>query len=211
MKTIERIILLLSVVFALSFISCQKDSEPSETQFSGFMTGYTDSQGYFYLLKNDFGVKYSVEDKSQKYLPDTLYRMAATIALDSDSSAHILQIVPTISYRALSNSQIPVTLRKKDPLEIQSVYIGGGFLNIIAGTKVQKEDNNSGIPFYARMDNSSKLKFTIYYDSGNEEPIYTKLIYISIPLSDYGLAKNDTVYLSCKGYDKDYSYKLVYK
>ena len=210
MKRVLSIFLILTVALTPVIVSCDDDNEPVETMFSGFMTGYTDTEGYISVLNDDFGKQYMVNDKSEQLKPDTLYRLVATVSLDENQTAQIIQMVPTISYIAPNDSIIPDTMRATDPLEIQSLYIGGGYLNIHLGIKVKKEGTVHSL-FYTRLSSSGKLKFTFYHNAYGDEPVYTKYAYVSIPLYPYDLAKNDTVFLSCKGYQEDYDYKLIYK
>jgi len=210
MKRVASVSLILAAVIMPAFISCDDDKEKVETMFSGFMTGYTDAEGYITVLNDDFGKQYMVREKPEQLKPDTLYRIVASITLDENLTARILQMAPAISYVAPRDSIIPDSLRVNDPVEIQSLYIGGGYLNIHMGIKVAKEGTQHRL-FYTRLDSTDKLKFTIYHNAYGDGEVYTKHAYISIPLYGYGLAKNDTVSLSCKGYQEDYDYKLVYK
>ena len=90
----------LAALFMPAVISCIEDQEKIETMFSGYMSGYTDSEGYVTVLKDDFGTEYMVSEKSDQLNPDTLYRLVASVALDENRTARILQMVPTISYLA---------------------------------------------------------------------------------------------------------------
>ena len=210
MKKAVSIIMILASFLMLALISCDDDKEKIETMFSGFMTAYTDAEGYVTILKDDYGKQYMVREKTEQLVPDTLYRLVASVALDENQTARILQMVETISYIAPPDSIIPDSLRVKNPVEIQSLYIGGGYLNIFMGIKVAKEGTLHRL-FYTRLDSPGKLKFTFYHNAYGDGQVYTKHAYISIPLYGYGLAKNDTVFLSAKGYKEDYNYKLIYK
>jgi hypothetical protein len=203
------IVLVLACTIAL-LAACKDDREEIETMYSGFMTGQTNAQGYISVLKDDFGRLYTVSEKTEKFRPDTLYRLVASVALDEDNNAKVIQAVPTISYIAPPDSIIPDSMRVKDPIKIESIYIGGGYLNINVGIKVKNEDSQHSL-FYTCLDNTDKLKFTFYHNAYGDGDVYTKHAYVSIPLYGYGLAKNDTVFLSCKGYQEDYDYKLIYK
>lgn len=206
--------LILLTALSLTFpfiVACDNDErEEIETMTSGFMTGRTDNKGYVYMLRDDFGKSYKINGKSEQLKPDTIYRMVASIALNEDNTARILQMVPTISYIAPEDSLIPDTMRVKDPVKIESIYIGGGFLNVHVCIKVQKEGTKHGL-LYSRLNTPGKTSFTFYHNAYGDEPVYSKYAYVSIPLYGYGLAKNDTVFLSCKGYEEDYEYKLIYK
>ena len=201
---------LFALICALPFSACQDEKEPIDTMYSGFMTGYTDSEGYITVLNDDFGRQYMVSEKSEQLEPDTLYRIVASVALDENQTARILQTAPTMSYKALKDHLLPDSLRAKDPVEIQGIYIGGGYLNINVGVKVQKEGTMHSL-IYTYRNMPGKLKFKLYHNAYGDGQVYTKRVYISIPLQGYGLGKNATVFLSCKGYQEDYDYKLVYK
>ena len=139
-------LLLLPVLTLALLISCNDDEQQEiETMTSGFMTGMTNSQGYVSMLRDHFGKSYRISGKSEKLKPDTIYRMVASIALNEDNTARILQMVPTISYIAPEDSLIPDTMRIKDPVKIESIYIGGGFLNLHVCIKVQKEGTQHGL------------------------------------------------------------------
>lgn len=210
MKRISAIVISALTCAVLSFIACEDEKDTVETMYNGFMTGQTDANGHICVLKDDFGKQYTVKDESDKLKPDTAYRMVASIAIDDDNTARILQKVPAISYIAPEDSIVPDTMHVKDPIEIISHYIGGGYLNLHVGILVKNESSEHTL-FYTRLDTPGKLKFTIYHNAYGDTHVYTKYAYISIPLQGYGLAKNDTVFLSCTGYQKDYDLKLIYK
>lgn len=210
MKRTTALLLTLTAVAAFAVMSCNDDKEKIGTMFSGFMTGYTDSEGYVTVIKDDFGAEYMVSEKTEQLHPDTLYRMVASVSLDDNKAAKILQMVPAIAYRAPEDSVLHDSLRVTDPVEIQSAYIGGGYLNLYLGVKVQTEGTRHRL-FYSHLDSPGKLKFTIYHNAYGDKPVYTKHVYMSIPLYGYGLSQNDTVFLSCKGYQEDYDCKLIFK
>jgi len=210
MKGFISIIAVSALAAVMSLASCQDEREPVDTMFSGFMTGYTDSKGYISSLKDDMGNTYKVNNKSEKLTPDTLVRVVAVITLDEQKQAQILQLAYPISYVAPKDKILHDSMRVKDPIQIESIYIGGGHINVNIGIKVQKEGTMHSL-IYSQLESPGKLMFTFYHNSYGDKPVYTKHAYVSIPLSGYGLQKNDTVFLSCKGYEEDYDYKLVYK
>lgn len=204
------LLLALTAILLPAVISCDEEENTIETMFSGFMSGYTDSEGYVTVLKDDYGVQYMVNEKSEQLRPDTLYRMVATVALDENKTARILQMEPTKSFYAPADSLVPDSVKVTDPVEIISMYLGGGYINIYLGVRVSKEKTVHRL-LYTHKDSIGRKKFTIYHNAYGDEPVYTKHAYLSIPLYGYGLAKNDTVFLSCCGYEEDYERKLVFK
>ncbi len=101
------------------FISC-KEKDEIETMLSGFMTGYTDSEGYISVLNDDLGNQYMISGETEKFTPDTLLRMVVVIALEENNSARILQKVYPFAYKAPEDSVIEDSLRIKDPVQIES-------------------------------------------------------------------------------------------
>jgi hypothetical protein len=198
------------LICSLHLVSCIEENDPVDTTFSGFMTGFTDSEGYINLIKDDFGNSYTVDEKKDKLRPDTAYRLVASINYTEDMKATFDQKVFPESYVAPIDSLLNDTLRVTDPIKIESVYIGGGYLNVNVAIKVKKE-NTRHIIFYARRGSKERLEFTFYHNAYGDGEIYTKHAYFSIPLYGYNPAKNDTVFLKCKGYQEDYDYKLIYR
>lgn len=200
----------LAALVLMSFTSCDDEKEPIDTMYSGFMTGYTDSEGFISILNDDFGRQFMVSEKSDQMEPDTIYRLVASVALAENQTARILQTAPTISDKAIMDQLLPESMRSTDPVEIQGIYIGGGYLNINACVKVQKEGVKHSFVYSYRYT-SGKLRFKLYHNAYGDGQAYTKHVYISIPLLSYDLAKNDTVFLNCKGFEEDREYKVVYK
>lgn len=206
----RKLTVILAAACILSFTTCLDEKDPVEPMMSGFMTGYTDSEGYISVINDDFGKQYMISEKSDRLNPDTLYRIVASLALGDNNSARIQQMVKTMSYTAPEDSIIHDSLRVKHPIEIVSTYIGGGYLNIYVAVKVAKENSPHRL-FYTHQGDPGRPRFTIYHNAYDDGQVYTKHAYISIPLSGYGLTKNDTVSLSCKGYQEDYDLNLIYR
>lgn len=199
----------LTCAFAL-FAACDDEKKPIETMTSGFMTGYTDSEGFITLLKDDFGNEYTISEKKDTLIPDTAIRVVTSIALDNSGTARILQTLYPISYKAPEDSTINDTLKVKDPVKFYTAYIGGGYLNITLGIKVQKEGTKHLLA-YTHLNASNAAAFTFYHNAFGDGELYTKNAYISIPLSFYGLQKNDTVSVSFNSYSGDSILNILYK
>lgn len=209
----KRLLGILTAAGLLAFGSCSPEREPVGTVLSGFMTGYTNSKGQFGSVTDDLGNTYTVaHDLERSYMlpPDTLLRMVAIAYIQEDGKLDMQQTVPTQSYPALMDNQVPDTMRVMDPLSIITSYIGGGFLNLEVGIKVQKEGTSHDM-LYSVMSESGMLHFRIYHKANGDKPVYTKKAYLSIPLSSYSLSHGDSVRLSCAGYGNDYDLKLVYR
>lgn len=197
----------------LAFVSCSDENEPIGTILSGFMTGYTNSKGQFESVKDDTGNTYAVsQDLERGYLlpADTMLRMVAVAYILEDGTLDMQQTVATHSYQAPLDHQIPDSMRVNDPLSIMTSYIGGGYLNLEIGIKVQKEGTSHAL-IYTVLPESGMYHFKLYHNAHGDKPVYTKKAYFSIPLSHYGLSHGDSVRLSCAGYESDYDIKLIYR
>lgn len=201
-----------SLLFMLN--SCEKGDNIVKTVLSGYMTGVTDSLGYIKELVDDMGNRYTLlkEDESEQYSPDTIVRMVVAVELDDDKRARITSHAYPLSYRAPADAILPDSLRVHHPTKIESLYIGGGYLNINVEILVSKE-NTKHLLLYSCTDNSTpNITFQLYHNSYGDGRMYTKRAYISIPLSGYGLSHGDTVRLNCNGYyGLDYGYELIYR
>ena len=207
----KKLTFLLFAATMLSFTACNEDREPIETMYSGFMTGYTDTQGYLYSLKDDFGRKFKVISGDEgKHKPDTLYRLVTSLAVDENDNAKLLQAVHAISYIAPLDSSIEDSLKVRDPMLLNTYYIGGGYLNLTLGVKVQTEGTKHDLR-YTYSDQAGKPLFHLYHNAYGDGQVYTKNAFVSIPLSTYGLEKNDTVLISYMSYDQDCLIKVIYK
>lgn len=208
MKRIRTIVILALAGVIIPFVACEDEKKDIETMTSGFMTGQTDSKGHITVLKDDFGKQYTVKETSDSLLPDTMIRVVTSIALDQNGAARILQVVRPMSYRAPEDSLINDTLKVKDPVQLYTAYIGGGYLNITLGVKVKKEMTMHMLG-YSHLG-APTTSFTLYHNAYGDGDVYTKNAYISIPLSFYGLNKNDTVSFYYKSYEGDRVVKLAY-
>ena len=210
MKTARRFMAVILALTALIIAGCSNDRETIDTLFSGFVTGYTDADGYLYKIKDDFGKEYPVAEKIDTRTPYTSYRLVITSTLNADSSLSFRQIVKPISNKAMEDYQLHDSLKKHDPIQIKTAYIGGGFLNILLQIKTQQEKAVHHLE-YTHHKSKGKTIFRFYHNAYGDKPIYTRDVYISIPLSSYGLHKNDTVSISYTGFDGDCILKVAYK
>ncbi len=197
----------------IAFASCSIYDRPVDTILSGFMTGYTNSKGQFGSILDDMGNTYVVsQDLDRGYMlpADTMLRMVAVASIQEDGTLVMQQAVPTQSYEAPLDSDVPDSMRVQDPLSVITSYIGGGFLNLELGIKVQTEGTRHAI-MYSVSTESGMPHFRIYHKAYGDKPMYSKKAYFSIPLSSYGLSHGDSVRLSCAGYDNSYDLKLIYR
>ncbi len=182
----------------ITFMSCARQ-EPVAPYISEFVNAYTDSKGYICVIGNDKGKRFVTSD-TVKLLPDTVFRRLMVYAVHADSSsATIFSHYNVIA--SLPKRPSP-TDSDSDPLNVRSVWISGGWMNLTAEIKALDKKHQ----FYATdLSDSAKVAFFIYHNENGDIRSYTKKAYMSIPLDYYyeTLSINDTVSLSYINYEND--------
>jgi len=215
--TIHIFILLFTASVLIS--SCKKDIDVIPFNISGFFTANTDSKAHIYKLTDDMGNIYNVKDddlimfynsKTMKYdmAYDTAIRVVATVYAEDNGKYVIASKAIPISGEA--PDYLPESKKGRDPIKLKSIYIGGGHLNIIIGLMTENEQIKHDLSYMVK-NNSEHIRFKLYHNADGDKPVYTKDIYLSIPLAVHNIQKNDTVLFSYKSFEGDCVEKLVYR
>lgn len=197
--------------------SCTKEEQPVKPMTAGFVNCHTDSEGYVSVLSDDMGNTYMVGEKGERMRPDTTYRMVCSYTFQESGSVTIDQMVPTYcgviggerNYEAPEEKDFHYKELMNDPADIELAYPGSGFLNIRLGIKVGGRKSFHEIQVVHVRDRG-KVRFRVYHNASGDEEGYTLNAYLSVPLTGYSLSRGDSIYLSSKGYDKDYDLVMVY-
>lgn len=205
-------ILLLTVLVLIP--SCKKDEDDIPLYISGFFTASTDSKAHIYKLTDDMGNVYDVENNdliidhdSGKPAYKTNVRIVATVYAENDGKYVLASKTAPISSTALE--YIP-DKEVRDPIKLKGIYIGGGYLNVVLGMMTENEENIHEL-YYMLKNDSKHIRFKLYHNAHNDNPVYTQNVYLSIPLATYNLQKNDTVLFSYKSFEGDCVETLVYR
>lgn len=209
MKITPVFILFILNVWCLITVSCSKDNETVPFTTSGFFTAHTNGSGHIFSLTDDMGKVYRVKEDSKVHTPDTTLRIVASIQADGNDTVIYSKAFP-LSEIPVRDQLIPNNMRIQDPVILRGIYIGAGHLNVHLCIKVKNETTNHDI-IYSRINDKKKLRLKLYHNAHNDEPVYTKNMYLSIPLDMYHLHKNDTVFFSYKSFEEDCVKKIVYK
>lgn len=206
-------ILLLTVLVLIP--SCKKDEDDIPLYISGFFTASTDSKAHIYKLTDDMGNVYDVENDdliidhdSGKPAYATMVRIVATVYAGNDGKYVLASKTAPISSTALE--YIPDKMKGRDPIKLKGIYIGGGHLNVVLGMMTENEENIHDL-YYMLKNDSKHIRFKLYHNAHNDNPVYTQNVYLSIPLATYNLQKNDTVLFSYKSFEGDCVETLVYR
>lgn len=209
-------ILLIAVLVLLS--SCKKDENIVPLNISGFFTASTDSKAHIYRLTDDMGNVYNVENddliidyyNSGTLATDTTVRIVATIYADNDGKYVISS--KTLPISLIAPNYLNENKKGRDPIKLKSIYIGGGHLNVVLGLMTENGQVRHELNYMLKND-PDHIRFKIYHNAHDDNPVYTQTIYLSIPLNrpEYNIQKNDTVLFSYKSFEGDCVEKLVYR
>ncbi|MBO4268175.1 MAG: hypothetical protein J5869_02255 [Bacteroidaceae bacterium] len=213
----KTLLILIPCIILSVLSSCVKDEQIIKPKTAGFVNCHTDSEGYVSVLTDDMGNSYMVSEKGDRMRPDTTYRMVCSYTFQESGSVTIDQMVPTycgviggkLNYRAPEENAFPYKEVMNDPADIELAYAGSGFLNIRLGIKVGSRKSSHEIQV-VHVHDTGRVRFRVYHNAAGDEEGYTLNAYLSVPLTEYGLSRGDSIYLSSKGYDKDYDLVMVY-
>ncbi len=199
---------------ALSISACDSGlNDLSECEMSGFVTCMTDDDGHVTEIRDDMGHCFKVHDDRYSFGSNDSYRMICTYIIHEDSTADISGLYVPNCMEALDTCNISQLFQVFDPLEVESAYVGGGYLNIVL--KIMTRSESAYRQHYlapVRFSSADNLVFSFIHESNGDTPVYTKKNYYCIPLAGYGLQKNDTVFLKYRNYnEEDCCLKYIYR
>lgn len=171
---------------------------------------HTNNQGVCSYLLTDQGERLTIGNRittTDSLTKDSAYRCSCRYALNPDNPnealIYSLQQIP--SSHPIAAHSIPEI--KSDPLSLQSIWIGGSYLNLALQVKCQKENHS-----YKFIEDSLKvftqggktLHLRLYHDAGKDVEAYTQIVYLSVPLYHYlpTLQKGDTIAFSVNTSEK---------
>ncbi|MCQ2083172.1 MAG: hypothetical protein MJY58_01570 [Bacteroidaceae bacterium] len=212
----HRFIVLIILFFCIAPVldSCSTDKpDDVEALITEFVTCMTDSQGHIRSFKNDMGNTYDVDDRHYRLPSDTLFRCICTYSIGDGNGASIRNLYETDCSKATEYSSLVPGLHKFDAFDIESAYVGGGYLNVVVIIRIHDKDAMYKHHCEAvYFDSADSTVFSISHNSGEDTPVISRKLYYCIPLAGYGLEKNDTVFFKYRNYnEEDCIMKFVYR
>ncbi|AVM52874.1 NigD-like protein [Bacteroides zoogleoformans] len=188
----------LSVLTCLS-VSCSGEEEhyyPSVK--SEFLTGFSGADGTLQSVQTDAGTTYQIlENATKTTIPaDSLIRMVGSYTeatgTDGTTGVKLYGWIVAVSPFPVSPDRFKEGV-KTDPADVQSIWPGLGYINIILTVKMQKalhlfhfiEDDVHVDKESGRCD----VFLRLYHDAKNDVQAFTKRIYLSVPLHRYVAAE----------------------
>lgn len=145
----------------------------------------TDSEGFASQLLRDDGTTLPVKNRVGDLLKDTSYRVVAVYVEESDG-VHLSSVspIPTSSPRVYEASSV-VT----DPLDVEAVWQGGGYINMRVSLKTGGGVHSFGFMddgITTATDGSKRLSVTLLHDQGEDPLYYSRTTYLACSLKSLG-------------------------
>lgn len=162
---------------------------------------HTNNQGECSHLLTDQGTWLTIRNRitmTDSLTKDSVYRCSCRYTLhpDNPNEAVIYSLRQIPSFHPIAAHSISEI--KSDPLSLQSVWIGGKYLNLALLVKSQKENHSYKVvedSLKVFMQGGKTLHLRLYHDAGKDVEAYTQIVYLSVPLYHYLpiLQKGDTI------------------
>lgn len=184
---------LLVVVLLCLFVSCGDDDYHYPSVKQDFLTAFSGSDGRLESVLTDEGETFQiVEDASGlRVNADTAIRIVAnyeTLVTDNDViGGKLYALLQTVSPVPLAAAEFEGGV-KTEPSEIQSIWLGYGYLNIVLKVKQQGKHLFHFVEDEVAVDRDNgrvTVQLTLYHDISSIVQDYSKRAYLSVPLKQY--------------------------
>lgn len=184
---------LLVVVLLCLFVSCGDDDYHYPSVKQDFLTAFSGSDGRLESVLTDEGETFQiVEDASGlRVNADTAIRIVAnyeTLVTDNDViGGKLYALLQTVSPVPLAVAEFEGGV-KTEPSEIQSIWLGYGYLNIVLKVKQQGKHLFHFVEDEVVVDRDNgrvTVQLTLYHDISSIVQDYSKRAYLSVPLKQY--------------------------
>lgn len=184
---------LLVVALLCLFVSCGDDDYHYPSVKQDFLTAFSGSDGRLESVLTDEGETFQiVEDASGlRVNADTAIRIVAnyeTLIADNDViGGKLYALLQTVSPVPLAAAEFEGGV-KTEPSEIQSIWLGYGYLNIVLKVKQQGKHLFHFVEDEVAVDRDNgrvTVQLTLYHDISSIVQDYSKRAYLSVPLKQY--------------------------
>lgn len=198
-------------------IGCKDDDYVYPPVLTEIISVRISETGSIQDLNTDKGASYRVENGSRftGYSPDSLYRMVCIYELHeatAETTAQIYSVRNTVSPIPILPERLIGDI-KTDPVNVQSIWRSGDYLNVILLVKIQ---NGKHLFHFIETGNeeeagSHKIDLTLYHDKQDDVEGYSQRAYLSVPLKQYNLTASDSVFFTLNTYKQGFkTYAFAY-
>lgn len=198
---------LLVGLFALLFLSaCGEETYVYPSVKTEFADAQTDSEGVLSALITDGGQCWKVRYREglSGLTPDSLYRTVSVYEPLLPSEEVQLYSATLIMARKPVCKEMLEGEMKTDPVDIQSIWRAGNYLNLILRVKVKDTPHRfhfieEGI---SQEGGVRTLNLRLYHDRCGDYEAFEEKMYLSVPLLDYQeqLKKGDKIRFALNTY-----------
>lgn len=217
-------ILLSTFACLLLLGACQKDEEyVYPNVISTFIDVSTDSSGTVEKLITDKKETLQILNREglNGLTPDSTYRTVSIyeskeIDTQGNATALLYSCQLIISVKPVTVNKLPNGIAKTDPLNIQSVWKSGDYINLILLPMAKDKSHifhfmEDGIT--DDEDGRRTLHLTLYHDQNGDYEAFTRKSYLSVPLWAYKgrLTSGDRIIFRIHTYEKGFvNYEFTY-
>lgn len=186
-----------------------------------FLTAFSGADGRLQTVLTDEGEMLPVvEDASARKIEANSFvrivsNYAPVAAADGTSGVKLYAVLNTVSPQPLPADKFEEGI-KTDPVELQSIWMGQDYLNLLLGIKAQ---NGKHLLHFIEDEVTTDMstghvtvRLTLYHDDGDDVQAYTRRAYVSVPLWKYAAegVQKVTVYFTLNTYSGEKSYNFDY-
>lgn len=217
-------ILLSTFACLLLLGACKKDEEyVYPNVISTFIDVSTDNSGTVEKLITDKKETLQILNREglDGLTPDSTYRTVSIyepkeIDPQGNATALLYSCQLIISVKPVTVDKLPNGTAKTDPLNIQSIWKSGDYLNLILLPMAKDKSHifhfmEEGIT--DDEDGKRTLHLTLYHDQNGDYEAFTRKSYLSVPLWAYEgrLTSGDRIVLRINTYEKGFvNYEFTY-
>ena len=187
----KRLYCCLFILVLLACQACKKDESVYPDVLTEFVGLRTDGSGTGIRLVTDKGKEYRIQPREGLggLKSDTLYRTVSVYSFVDDEKDTEVNLYSCSL--VLSLHPVPAGVFKQgvktDPVDIQSMWRSGDYLNMILLVPVKQEKHtyhfiDEGI---SSENGMRTLHLRLYHDSANDYAAFTHRAYLSVPLFGY--------------------------
>lgn len=214
------------LIACLLTLLCSCEQAGDDYRYPSVVTDFacliTDAQGKAERMRLDDGSSYRVHftddyfeahEREPHYHADTLYRAICVYELTTEQDDTLAELYSIGSVMAYA----PTPLREgerlhQDPVYLQSIWLSGGFLNMVLEIKALNGKHSVGYVDTTPEGMQGK-EFTFYHEVISDVESYRQKLYGSIPLAPFSeqLQPGDTLRFVVNTYDKgNTSYEFTF-
>lgn len=210
---------------SLLFFSCSEDEgDPYPPVKLEFLTALSDGEGRIIKLITDSGEELEViEDRTLSSIKANsserfvCYYEPLREEGNKFSQARVYTLLSPITAQPLPAEEFSTGI-KTDPLDVVSIWLSGGYINMVLSVKMQNGYHTlhfieeEVITLRPGAKESMYVALRLYHDANNDPESFTRRAYACIPLDKYatsgGTSISFTVNTTKEG-EKTYSFKYL--